>query len=78
MVDDVVMDMPGNGEYPKYKELGNKQKFIFRFPKAASKILYDPGLEVGAQSINENGVESGKVNVLMFVTFLAYLFTFRG
>ncbi|CAH3038194.1 unnamed protein product, partial [Pocillopora meandrina] len=76
MVDDVVMDMPGNGEYPKYKELGNKQKFIFRFPKAASKILYDPGLEVGAQSSNENKVESGKVNVLMFVTLLAYLFTF--
>ena len=76
MVDDVVMDMPGNGEYPKYKELRNKQKFIFRFPKAASKILYDPGLKVGAQSSNENKVESGKVNVLMFVTFLAYLFTF--
>ena len=24
MVDDVAIDMPGNGEYPKYKELGNK------------------------------------------------------
>ena len=65
-MDDVAIDMPGNGEYPKYKELGNKQKFISRFPKAASKILYDPGLKVGAQSSNENKVESGKT----------YLFTF--
>lgn len=83
MVDDVVMDMPGNGDYPKYMEFGNKQKFIFRFPKAVSKILYDPGLEVGVESGDGNEVESGKENimprgfvVLILVTLLACLFTF--
>ena len=47
MVDDEIRDMPGNGDYPKFKETANKQKFILRFPKAANRIFYDPGLEVG-------------------------------
>ena len=47
MVDDEIRNMPGNGDYPKFKETANKQKFILRFPKAANRILYDPGLEVG-------------------------------
>ena len=50
MVDNEIRDMPGNGDYPKFIENENKQKFIFRFPKAVSRILYDPGLEVGEDS----------------------------
>ncbi|PFX30904.1 hypothetical protein AWC38_SpisGene4291 [Stylophora pistillata] len=75
MVDDVVMDMPGNGDYPKYMEFRNKQKFIFRFPKAVSKIFYDPGLEVGVESGKEN-IMPREFVVLTFVTLLADLFTF--
>ena len=50
MVDNEIRDMPGNGDYPKFIENENKQKLIFRFPKAVSRILYDPGLEVGEDS----------------------------
>ena len=63
MVDNEIRDMPGNGDYPKSRENEvphsllpkfieneNKQKLIFRFPKAVSRILYDPGLEVGEDS----------------------------
>lgn len=50
MVDNERRDMPGKGDYPKFIENENKQKFIFRFPKALSRILYDPGLEVGEDS----------------------------
>lgn len=35
MVDNEIREMPGNGDYPKFMEKENKQKF------------YDPGLKMG-------------------------------
>lgn len=35
MVDNEIREMPGNGDYPKFMEKKNKQKF------------YDPGLKMG-------------------------------
>ena len=69
-----MVEMPGNGDYPKYLEKEHKQKFIFRFPKAANKILYDPGLDVGEASSSKNIVPQGFA-VLMFINFLALLFS---
>lgn len=75
MVDDEIREMPGNGDYPKFKEEGNKQKFIFRFPKAANRILYDPGLEVGEESRAVNHLSLSH-SFLMCINSLVFLLVF--
>lgn len=75
MVDDMIQEMPGNGDYPKFMEKENKQKFIFRFPRAKKKILYDPGLEVGEVS-SEVSIVPQSLAVLMFINCLAFVFSF--
>lgn len=73
MVDNEIQDMPGNGDYPKFIENENKQKFIFRFPKAASRILYDPGLEVGEDSAPGCAIPLHLAD-LLFIVFSGSLF----
>ena len=75
MVDNEIREMPGNGEYPKFMEKENKQKFIFRFPKAGSRILYDPGLEVGEESGAEHLVPLN-LALLTCISCIAFLFEF--
>lgn len=73
MVDNEIRDMPGNGDYPKFMEKDNKQKFIFRFPKAANRILYDPGLEVGEDSTAVNLTPLGLAFVMYINCFVLFL-----
>ena len=72
MVDNIIQEMPGNGDYPKFMEKGNKQKFIFRFPRANKRILYDPGLEVGEDLSVVNSMPQSLI-VLMFINFLVFV-----
>lgn len=75
MVDDMVQEMPGNGDYPKFMEKENKQKFIFRFPRANKRILYDPGLEMGEDSSYVSTMPQ-TLAVLMIINCFAFVFSF--
>ena len=77
MVDNVIQEMPGNGDYPKFMEQQNKQKFIFRFPRAVNRILYDPGLEMGEeQSSAANIMPAQTLAFLMFFNCFAFFSLF--
>ncbi|KAL9988168.1 hypothetical protein ACROYT_G002576 [Oculina patagonica] len=77
MVDDMIQEMPGNGDYPKFMEKNNKQKFIFRFPRATKKVLYDPGLEVGeAEGFSEVNTVPQSLAVLLIINCFAFVFSF--
>ena len=71
MVDNVIQEMPGNGDYPKFMEQQNKHKFIFRFPRAINRILYDPGLEVGPESASTLLIIPAQT-----ITFLIFIYCF--
>lgn len=73
MVDNVIQEMPGNGDYPNFMEKEHKQKFIFRFPKAVNRILYDPGLEMGESS---SAVPERNLAFLMVMNCFALLSSF--
>lgn len=75
MVDDIIQEMPGNGDYPKFMEKNNKQKFIFRFPRASKRILYDPGLEVGEDSSEVNSMPQSFA-VLVLINCFPFVFSF--
>ena len=74
MVDNVIQEIPGNGDYPKFMEKEHKQKFIFRFPKAMNRILYDPGLEVGEDSSAVNIMPAQSLAFVMFINCFAFFF----
>lgn len=77
MVDNVIQEMPGNGDYPKFMEQKHKQKFIFRFPRAMNRILYDPGLEVGEeQSSAANIMPAQTLTFLMFINCFTFFSLF--
>lgn len=50
VVDGDEIDMPDS--YPKIVEKGNKQLFVFRFPKFAEKLTYDPILQIAPEETN--------------------------
>lgn len=77
MVDNVIQEMPGNGDYPKFMEQKLKQKFIFRFPRAMNRILYDPGLEVGEeQSSAANTMPAQTLAFLMSINCFTFFSLF--
>lgn len=53
-IDGEYAEMPE--DYPKYKEKGNKEYFIFRFPKFNERAKYDPVIEVDVNS-DESGAQ---------------------
>ncbi|XP_020626785.1 skeletal aspartic acid-rich protein 1-like [Orbicella faveolata] len=77
MVDNVIQEMPGNGDYPKFMEQQHKQKFIFRFPRAMNRILYDPGLEVGEENSSTVHIRAAQsITFLMVINCFAFFSSF--
>ena len=71
--------MPGS--YPMYLQEGGKDKFIFRFPKFANKVYYDPTVNMGTDDDDKddsNGAANAKFSfsllALVVASALAFIF----
>ena len=70
--------MPGS--YPMYLQEGGKDKFIFRFPKFANKVYYDPTMNMGTDDDDDDSNGAGNVKfsfsllALVLASALAFIF----
>ena len=66
--------------YPMYLQEGGKDKFIFRFPKFANKVYYDPIVKIDTDDDDDdsNGAGNAKFSfsllALVLASALAFIF----